>query len=473
MATIQRVGSSLSPARAADAVSVSCTTRILLSAALVFALALAAVGSVRAEIVVRGIHEGTLALGSKGTPFVAYVRGTSVVIATRVSKGRWRAAKAGSVSAGSRVMAFKVGAKGPVALVQSADDRTLVLVRRHASGWQRIRLAGGLPASIQLGWPGLALGGGGLPVVGYTRWNEATLNSQLVLARVDARGRVRNEAITAEGFPQSFAPPPAVPVFVRGRVHVVQSFGFGGWAGTIEWLRERGTWSGLFIDFVLADYPVGPLLAVSSSPGTVYAAWSLSMFAFQATPVTLAVRGSESRAEFVLDRALVTALTLPRSGPEIAANEWVAADELGLEGDERVWAGMVVRGMSRVQLDGSIEGFAVTPRGGRDLLLAQPAGLYWFRSPRGLATRMSIEASARPDGSVSISGQISDVNSGKITLYRERPGKGRSAVGRPSLVNGAFSFVDRPPVRPLLYRAVYTEPKSGIPYAALLRTPVS
>ena len=38
--------------------------------------------------------------------------------------------------------------------------------------------------------------------------------------------------------------------------------------------------------------------------------------------------------------------------------------------------------------------------------------------------------------------------------------------------DGTFIFQDAAPTSPTLYRAVYVDPVSGIPYAALLRTPV-
>ena len=49
-------------------------------------------------------------------------------------------------------------------------------------------------------------------------------------------------------------------------------------------------------------------------------------------------------------------------------------DDLGLIGDANLWAGTIVRGRSKVELDGWISGYAVAPRGGRDLLLGGPAG---------------------------------------------------------------------------------------------------
>jgi hypothetical protein len=54
-------------------------------------------------------------------------------------------------------------------------------------------------------------------------------------------------------------------------------------------------------------------------------------------------------------------------------------------------------------------------------------------------------------------------------VYRERLGSARRAVGQATIRNGSFSLVDRSPAQPLLYRVVYTDPTSGIPYAALLR----
>src|SRR4249920_778102 len=214
---------------------------MLRASVLAFGLALVAAGGASAEIVARGVHDGMLAVGSRGAPYVAYVQGAKVVLSTRKAKNRWRAVRIGSAPPGSKVMAFAVGAKGPVALVQTADDRRLFLVRRVLFGWQTIRLATGLAAGVQLGWPGLALDGKGLPVVAYTRWNSTTYTSRLFLVRVDAQGRGRAERITLEGFPQSFVPPPAVPVFVRGRVDVVESYGFRGVVGTIEWYPNKRT----------------------------------------------------------------------------------------------------------------------------------------------------------------------------------------------------------------------------------------
>jgi hypothetical protein len=447
-------------------------TRMLQAAGLVSTLALVSAGGASAgEVVARGVQDGMLALGPRGTPWVAYVRGPKVVFARRVARGRWRAQEAGAASRGSTVMDLAVGAAGPVALVQSADDRRLLLVRRRSVGWQTIQVAAGLPARVHLGWPGLVLNRSGQPIVGYARWNSVSLKSQLLLARIDARGRVRTQAITAEGFPQSAVPPPAAPVLFGGTVHVIESYGYRGVLGTYEWFPQKRTWIGLNIDSGVGDFPLGPVVAGLSPAGILHAAWTESLTFFGQAPVTLAIRRRVASSEFVLDRALTTALVLPRSGPEIAANEWVTPDELGLTGNDYVWAGAIVRGKARVELDGWLAGFALAPRGGRQLLLAGPAGLSWLRSPGPLARLVTIRAETDPQDRVHLSGRVRGVRAGTVTVYRERPGEARQVAGDARIVGGSYSFVDRPPGRSLLYRAVYTDPATGIPYAALLHEP--
>jgi hypothetical protein len=261
-------------------------------------------------------------------------------------------------------------------------------------------------------------------------------------------------------------------VIVGGRPHVVESYGYRGVVGTIEWYPDKHTWTGLFIDAGVGDYPVGPVLAGLNPGGTLFAAWTESLNWFEAVPVTLAWHAKELTSRVVLDRALTTALALPQSGPEIAANEWVGSGQLGLGGSSAAWAGTIVRRRTKVELDGWIAGYAVSPRAGRDVLLAGPAGLSWFRAPAMPSVRMSIQASDNFDGSIRITGRARGVTSGRVEIFRERPGASRQLAGRASLSGGSFSFVDRPPARPVLYRAVYTDPATQIPFGALLREPV-
>jgi hypothetical protein len=440
---------------------------MLILAALGCFVAVIGVRDASAEIVARRVADGMLALDPKGTPSVAYVRGTNALISTRAKNGNWRAVKAGRVSSGSTVKAFKIGKNGPVALVQSADDRSLVAVRRRVSGWQTVRIVPRVGMTFALGWPGLTFDREGLPVVAYTRWNSLNLHTQLLLVRIDARGRTSSQRITAEGFPQSDVPPPAAPVVVGGRVHVVESFGYRTLVGAFEWYPDKKTWTGLGLDVTRGEFPLGPLLA-GLLGGKLYAAWTQSLYALGAAPVTLAERANTASADFLLERALTTALALPASGAEVAANEWVGADELGLDGDGSVWAGTVISRTSEVQLDGWIGGLAVAPNAGRDLLLERGGDLEWFRSPRKLSTRVSIGV-VPEESSVLVDGRVEGASKGKVTIFRERPGARRELAGTAQLSDGSFSFVDRTTSRPLLYRAVYTDAGTSIPYAALSR----
>ena len=445
--------------------------RVGAAAALVLALGLA--GAASAEVVAPGIADGMLALGPGGRPYVAYVHGTTLEVATRAAPGRWRRSTAASVSNGSTLVAFAVGRAGPVALVQGADARTLALVRRAVPGWRMTQLAGSLPYGVTLGWPGLALDRYGLPAIAYTRWRHLTEKSTLYLARVDARGRVRSSRLTALGFPKSFVAPPATPVVIGGAVHVIESYGVDGAVGTIEWYPHRRTWVGQFLDGGVGDYPVGPLLAALDPRGKVYAAWSEALLGTGEVPVTVAVHGSSIRSDFVLDRALTTGLVASASGPEVAANEWRSASDLGLSGDAQLFAGDVVGHGRRVELDGWLAGLAKAPKGARDLLLTGVSGLSWFRSPRPLTIRPSVSASSAATGGVLVSGRVRGATRGKVTIYRERPGSSRTLAGTAVLTaDGTFAFTDRPTARPLLYRAVYVDPATSIPYAALLRDPV-
>ncbi len=267
---------------------------MLRASALAFGLALVVAGGSSAEIVARGVQDGMLALGATGRRTSRTSAGTKVVVSTRNGKGRWRAANISSAAAGSKVMAFAVGARGPVALVQSADGRKLFLVRRITVGWQTIRLDGNLPAGV----PGSAgrasrSTGKGLPVVAYTRWNSTTFGSRLLLVGVDARGRIASRRITLEGFPQSFVPPPAVPVFVararrRGRVLRLQRVSSGRSSGT----RTSAPGPASSSPRGSATSPSARCSPSTTAPERIYAAWTESMLRIGDAPVALAQRGT-------------------------------------------------------------------------------------------------------------------------------------------------------------------------------------
>jgi hypothetical protein len=253
-------------------------------------------------------------------------------------------------------------------------------------------------------------------------------------------------------------------------VHVIESYGYRGVLGTLEWFPRGKTWTGFGLDSGVGDFPVGPVLAGLSPGGVLHAAWTESLTSFDTAPVTLAVRRKIASSKFVLDRALVTGLALPSTGAEVAANAWVGRDAFGQTGNQYVWAGTIARGKSSIEVDGWLAGLAVAPRGGRDLLLGGPDGLRWFRSPQRPNTRVTLDASDLGD-SIALDGTVSGVSSGSVQIFRERPGEPRRAIGRAAISGGSFSFTDRPTTRPLLYRAVYTG-GGGVPYAALTPEPV-
>jgi hypothetical protein len=442
------------------------TPKVFLVATVAFAGALLGSGPAAAEIVARNAADGLLALAPNGKPSVAFVRGTQTLIATRGGKDKWRSVSVGKVAAGSTVKAFKIGRNGPVALVQSGGDRSLVAIRRRGTGWQTTRIAN-VAGAAALGWPGLTFDANGRPVVAYTRWNGATLDTQLLIVRIGGKGKLTTQSVTREGFPQSTVPPAAAPVLVGGRIHVVQSYGLHTVVGAFEWYPDGNTWTGLGLDVSRGEFPVGPILA-GLRGGRLYAAWSQSLFAFEAIPVTLAERATNASSQFVLDRALTAALALPASGAEVAANQWVAASELGLDGEAVVWEGTVVTAEDAVGLDGWVGGLAVAPKSGRDVLLERGDRLEWFRSPGKLDTFVNVRVfpGARD---VTLAGTVDGVSSGRVTIYRERPGGTREVAGTAQLSGGEFSFTDSTSARPLLYRAVYTDPATSIPYATLSR----
>ena len=76
------------------------------------------------------------------------------------------------------------------------------------------------------------------------------------------------------------------------------------------------------------------------------------------------------------------------------------------------------------------------------------------------------------DASGALSGRVEGASGGIVELYRETP-SARIPVANAELgPDGSYSLQDAPPGSPTLYRAVFVDPSTQIPYAALLRTPV-
>jgi hypothetical protein len=121
------------------------------------------------------------------------------------------------------------------------------------------------------------------------------------------------------------------------------------------------------------------------------------------------------------------------------------------------------------ELDGRVDGYAATPNGSRQLLLATDSGLQWFEAPARPSTRVTVTA----DASGHVTGLVEGATAGVVQVYRELGSAGRVLVGNAQLASdGSFAVQDAAPASPTFYRAVYVDPATGIPYAALLRTPV-
>ena len=442
----------------------------------VTAVVLAVAGSASAELVAR-VPDGMIAVAPSGTPLVGFVRGQQFVIAERTGRERWRQQPVTQVSKGSRIAAFKAGPAGPVAVVIGPNDRSLFVLKRNGKGWRKTPLVTRLGGDLSLGWPGLTLDRAGLPMVAYTRWHSRSLFSQLILTRIDARGKPRTQRVTARGWPKSYTPPPAAPVIVRdGTVHVVESYGVSGAVGTIEWIPRSHTWIGLYLSAGRGGYPIGPLFAVPGRGSVVYAAWTEEFpgSLFGGFPVTLATHGREITENIVSERGVTTGLAMTPHGPVLAANEWVAADNFSFAfpAADAVWAGTVT-GRGGSEMDGRLAGVAAVPRSSmEDLLLSRPDGLFWFRSS-SLPVHVSLTAEEQANGTIALSGRVDGARGGHVTIYREHAKARRETAGTVKLgAGGTFTLVDSARAHPVYYRAVYIDPATGIPYAKLLRDPV-
>jgi hypothetical protein len=163
----------------------------------------------------------------------------------------------------------------------------------------------------------------------------------------------------------------------------------------------------------------------------------------------------------LLTHARLSALTLAAGRPEVGANDWVDVD------GGTVFAGMLgFADAPSVELDGVVAGYAATGST-RQLLLATDRGLEWFSTPRP-SIRISLAVDFEAGQA---SGRVDGVAGGGVEIYREAPGAARQLVATAAIAPDG-SFAAKVPSSPTLYRAVYRDPLTGIPYGALLRSPL-
>jgi hypothetical protein len=415
-------------------------------------VALVAPAIARAELVATGVASGALAVGPDGPPRVAYVDRDVLVLATRTPTG-WTSERVARLpGAGGLVAGIAVSRAGRVAvLAEARSGRWLVL-------WERLRttsLLPRLPRGARIGRAGLALDSRGLPVVGYAEW-RASKRTFLRIVRF-SRGRYRTSGVTRGGFPPSDVPPAAAPVLLpNGAVRVVEAYQSGG-SAAIDWMPERRDWLGQFI----YTSPLASLLggiSAAASPAGVYAAWTVGFPRLGKIAIVLAHHGTPVESVLVED-AVLAGLALGPDGPMLAATQLV--------GDGLVAAVVREPDGTTVELDGAAAGIAPGPQ----VLLVRDGGLEWYPLPPA-PPQVTLTATPVPGG-VALSGAVSGATGGSVTLYRESPAGRIAIASAPLSGNGSFGPVEDAPGAPAFYRAVYADPATGVPAAALLRSAVA
>jgi len=341
-------------------------------------------------------------------------------------------------------------------LVEAEDGSWLVLSSR--GGNLRV-VARPTRKGDSFGPAGLTLDAAGRPAFAYALQRKSG-KSWLRLVTTDARGRLHTHGITKGGFPSSQFVPGAAPVLVGRRLHVVET----STDQAIDWgPKSGGGWEGQFLFAAREGTPAGRVAALASSAG-LWSAWS--EVTGDGPSVLLTLSADTQSTNTAVPDGIFASLLVDGGNAEVGAYDWATL------GNSFVYAGLLADSNGPfTELDGRLDGYARTPAGGRQLLLTTPSGLEWFESP----TRPAIRVTAAAEGGT-VSGRIDGAVSPSrvVEIYRET-GAGRTLAGQARLApDGTFSFRDTPPLSPLafVYRAVYIDPATTIPYASLVRPPV-
>jgi hypothetical protein len=411
--------------------------------------ALALASPAQAEIVAPTVDRGLLAVAPDGTPRVAFVSGRQLVLARR-GTDRWTFAGVGHLPAGKPVLA---------GLVVDRRARASVMVEAENGAWLALASAGKkLHVVVRprkgatLGPAGLTLDAAGRPAFAYAL-RLSSAKSWLRLVTVDARGKLHTHGITKGGFPSSVIAPGAAPVLVGRTLHVVETYT----SAAIDWgPKRRGGWEGQFIFGSIRGTPQGRVGATFLAP-TLWSAWTQVTPELGSIDVVLTASAATQESYF-LTHGIFVSLLLASGQPEVGAYDWV---ELG---DAFSYVGVLADvGGAFSELDGRLEGYLATPNGGRQLLLSTASGLEWFQTPARPAIRVVLTDD--------LSGHVAGATGGVVDLYRESPA-GRTLFGRAELApDGSFAFSDPERTASTVYRAVYVDFATNVPYAALLRPP--
>jgi hypothetical protein len=244
-------------------------------------------------------------------------------------------------------------------------------------------------------------------------------------------------------------------VLVGRTIHVVEAVG----SSAIDWGPTKSTWEGQYIFASLLGSTVGAV-AARMVQGTLHAALTLDLADGEQSLVFSITSRATQDSTLVFPHALLAALAVPRTGPEVAANDFA---------DSGVYAGLIGTPDVAVEVDGRIDGYASTPDGSRYLLLAHPTGLEFYDVPSLLQVTLSLSAVPTAE-SVAVSGAVSRTDEGDVQLYFETASQRRLAATIPIHNDGTYEATLPVPPPGTFLRAVYREPTTGLPYASLLRT---
>jgi hypothetical protein len=415
---------------------------------------LALPGQAQAEIVAPIHGEALLAVAPSGAPRVAFISGRDVAVGRRTDGG-WKFTRVSRVPGTRQVLA---------GLVVDGRGRASVLVEAENGSWVALSSRGGTLRIVarptkgsSFGPAGLTLDAAGRPAFAYAL-RKPSAKTWLRLVTTDAHGRLHTHGITKGGFPSSAFVPGAAPVLVGRRLHVVETYT----DAAIDWgPKAGGGWEGQFLYASREGTPAGRVAAAASAAG-LWSAWSEMTDA--GVSVLLNFSAETQQTATALDSGILSSLLVDGGNAEVGAYDWV---ELGAT---FVYAGVLADANGPfTEVDGRVDGYVATRGGGRQLLLSTPNGLEWFESP----TRPVLRVTASFGGS-GVTGHVDGATSGVVEIFRETA-SGRTIAGTAEIAaDGTFGFREPAPASPIpfLYRAVYVDAATGIPYASLLRTPV-
>jgi hypothetical protein len=440
--------------------------RVALAA--VVASALLAPGLARAETLPGSIDsaDAALAVAPDGSPRVAFVAADgSLELAARSADGVWTEQLLGGLpGANVLVVGFETRTDGTgILLAEDAGSHWLALAEENLTGAWSVRTVAAAPTGGLLGFGGLALDRFGRPWIAYAT-EVASKRTWLRLVHEDAAGRLVGEAVTRKGFPSSDVLPSAAPVVLpSGAIRVVETYT----SATIEWARTRDhkDWIGQFLYGSALGSPAGIVRSAAAPAGGVWSAWTELFPSFDESELLLTLHLNGERTTILHKHAFLVSLVLAASGPAVAGDDYV---DLG--GGRTVYAGLVVDPSGgALELSGDLKGYVADAAGGRQYLLLGPDGLAWYRTASSPAARVELSA-AVSGASFTLAGRVTGATGGGVELWRETQAGAELVATLPLAPDGSFAATDLPPVRPLVYRAVYRDPASGLPLGSLVRT---